>query len=90
MSAMLTASPSAFDPAAVIDHPSGYLALSPRNLVFRVPGSSGFIAYRKHGIHWIATDEGILSQSTQGFVSRDGHGNLRNPSHLYRPYRVRE
>ncbi len=44
----------------------------------------------KHGIRWIATDEGILDQSTQGFVSRDHHGNLRNPSHLYRPYKVRE
>ncbi len=44
----------------------------------------------KHGIRWIATDEGILSQSTQGFVSRDEHGNSRNPSHLYRPYKVRE
>ncbi len=44
----------------------------------------------KHGIRWIATDEGILSQSTQGFVSRDQHGGLRNPSHLYRPYKVRE
>ncbi|MSQ94501.1 MAG: alpha-amylase/alpha-mannosidase [Gemmataceae bacterium] len=44
----------------------------------------------KHGIRWIATDEGILSQSTQGFVSRDHQGHLRNPSHLYRPYRVRE
>jgi alpha-amylase/alpha-mannosidase (GH57 family) len=44
----------------------------------------------KHGIRWIATDEGILTQSTQGFVSRDHHGHLRNPSHLYRPYRVSE
>jgi len=44
----------------------------------------------KHGIRWIATDEGILNQSTQGFVSRDHHGHLRNPSHLYRPYRVSE
>ena len=44
----------------------------------------------KYGIRWIATDEGILSQSTQGFVSRDQHGHLRNPSHLYRPYKVRE
>jgi alpha-amylase/alpha-mannosidase (GH57 family) len=44
----------------------------------------------QHGIRWIATDEGILSQSTQGFVSRDSHGHARNPSHLYRPYAVRE
>ncbi len=42
------------------------------------------------GIRWIATDEGVLSQSTQGFVSRDEHGQPRNPSHLYRPYKVRE
>lgn len=44
----------------------------------------------QHGIRWIATDEGILSQSTQGFVSRDSHGHVRNPELLYRPYRVRE
>ena len=44
----------------------------------------------KQGIRWIATDEGILSQSTQGFVSRDANGHARNPSHLYRPYKVRE
>jgi lysylphosphatidylglycerol synthetase-like protein (DUF2156 family) len=28
--------------------------LSPRNRVFRVPGLTGFIAYRKQGVHWIA------------------------------------
>jgi alpha-amylase/alpha-mannosidase (GH57 family) len=44
----------------------------------------------QHGIRWIATDEGVLSQSTQGFVSRDAQGHARNPSHLYRPYKVRE
>lgn len=44
----------------------------------------------KHGIRWIATDEGVLSQATQDFVSRDHNGHLRNPSHLYRPYKVRE
>jgi len=44
----------------------------------------------QHGIKWIATDEGILSQSTQGFVSRDAQGLVRNPELLYRPYRVRE
>ncbi len=42
----------------------------------------------QNGIRWIATDEGILSQATQGFISRDAHGHARNPSHLYRPYRV--
>jgi alpha-amylase/alpha-mannosidase (GH57 family) len=44
----------------------------------------------QHGIKWIATDEGILSQSTQGFVSRDGQGLVRNPELLYRPYKVHE
>jgi alpha-amylase/alpha-mannosidase (GH57 family) len=42
----------------------------------------------RHGIRWIATDEEILSASTQGVVSRDAKGHVRNPDHLYRPYRV--
>jgi alpha-amylase/alpha-mannosidase (GH57 family) len=42
------------------------------------------------GIRWIATDEEILSASTQGFVSRDPRGHIRNPAHMYRPYRVAE
>src|SRR5262245_6144325 len=44
----------------------------------------------QNGIRWIATDEGVLGQSMQGFISRDHHGHVRNPEHLYRPYRVRE
>jgi alpha-amylase/alpha-mannosidase (GH57 family) len=44
----------------------------------------------QHGIRWIATDEEILSHSTQGFVSRDGHGHVVNPERMYRPYKVRE
>jgi alpha-amylase/alpha-mannosidase (GH57 family) len=44
----------------------------------------------QNGIRWIATDEGVLNQATQGFVGRDAHGHMRNASHLYRPYRVRE
>jgi alpha-amylase/alpha-mannosidase (GH57 family) len=44
----------------------------------------------QHGIRWIATDEGVLGQATQGFVGRDAQGHARNPSHLYRPYRVKE
>lgn len=43
-----------FDPREVIDHPSGYLALSPRNRRFVVPGLSGFIAYREKGMHLLA------------------------------------
>jgi alpha-amylase/alpha-mannosidase (GH57 family) len=41
-----------------------------------------------HGIAWIATDEEILSCSTQGFISRDARGHVRNPDRLYRPYKV--
>jgi alpha-amylase/alpha-mannosidase (GH57 family) len=40
------------------------------------------------GIQWMATDEEILSCSTNGWVSRDGNGYLRNPEMLYRPWRV--
>ena len=42
------------------------------------------------GIQWIGTDEEILSCSTDGWVSRDGNGFLRNPEMLYRPWRVEE
>jgi alpha-amylase/alpha-mannosidase (GH57 family) len=42
------------------------------------------------GIEWIATDEEILSCSTDGWVSRDGAGYLRNAEMLYRPWRVEE
>jgi len=42
------------------------------------------------GIQWIATDEEILACSTDGWVSRDGAGYLRNPEMLYRPWRVEE
>jgi alpha-amylase/alpha-mannosidase (GH57 family) len=44
----------------------------------------------EHGLRWIATDEEILSASTQGFVSRDQKGHVVNPDRMYRPYRVAE
>jgi alpha-amylase/alpha-mannosidase (GH57 family) len=44
----------------------------------------------QNGIRWIATDEEILAQSTQGFVSRDDKGHVCNPELLYQPYRVKE
>jgi alpha-amylase/alpha-mannosidase (GH57 family) len=44
----------------------------------------------QNGIRWIATDEEVLGGSTQGFVSRDGRGHVRNPEALYRPYRLSE
>jgi lysylphosphatidylglycerol synthetase-like protein (DUF2156 family) len=55
MRAVLEASVLAgFDPRAVIDHPSGYLALSPRNRRFVVRGLPGFVAYREKGMHLVA------------------------------------
>jgi hypothetical protein len=42
------------------------------------------------GVQWIGTDEEILSCSTDGWVSRDANGYLRNPEMLYRPWRVEE
>ncbi|MFO0578009.1 MAG: DUF2156 domain-containing protein [Polyangia bacterium] len=47
-----TARAAASELPAHIDHPSGYLALSPRNLRFTVPDLPGFIAYREHGRTW--------------------------------------
>lgn len=44
----------------------------------------------KHGIRWIATDEEILSGSTQGSISRDPRGHVRNPERMFRPYKVGE
>ncbi|MBI3837150.1 MAG: alpha-amylase/alpha-mannosidase [Planctomycetia bacterium] len=42
------------------------------------------------GIEWIASDEEILARSTEGWISRDAHGLVRNPHLLYRPWRVEE
>ena len=47
-------------------------------------------AVAETGIQWIGTDEEILSCSTDGWVSRDPSGYLRNPEMLYRPWRVEE
>ncbi len=44
----------------------------------------------EHGIRWIATDEEVLGQATQGTVSRDQHGHVRNPEQLYCAYKVKE
>jgi alpha-amylase/alpha-mannosidase (GH57 family) len=41
-----------------------------------------------HGIRGLATDEEVLDASTQGFVSRDSRGHVRNPDALYRPYKA--
>jgi len=42
------------------------------------------------GIEWIATDEEILAESTQGWISRDHQGHLRHPEMLFRPWKVGE
>jgi hypothetical protein len=38
-------------PEEVIDHPSGFLALSRRNRRFTLPGRRGFLAFREQGMH---------------------------------------
>jgi lysylphosphatidylglycerol synthetase-like protein (DUF2156 family) len=38
---------------AVVDHPSGFLALSSRNQFFRIEDIDGFIAYREQGRHLV-------------------------------------
>jgi alpha-amylase/alpha-mannosidase (GH57 family) len=40
------------------------------------------------GIEWIATDEQILTHSTEGFVHRDGNGLVNRPEMLYRPWKL--
>jgi alpha-amylase/alpha-mannosidase (GH57 family) len=47
-------------------------------------------AIAEAGIQWIAADEEILASATDGWVSRDNNGYLRNPEMLYRPWRVEE
>jgi lysylphosphatidylglycerol synthetase-like protein (DUF2156 family) len=39
--------------AAVVDHPSGFLALSARNQVFEIEGRPGFISFREQGRHFV-------------------------------------
>jgi lysylphosphatidylglycerol synthetase-like protein (DUF2156 family) len=38
---------------SVVDHPSGFLALSARNQFFEADGVDGFIAYRERGRHFV-------------------------------------
>jgi lysylphosphatidylglycerol synthetase-like protein (DUF2156 family) len=42
------------DAAALVDHPSGFLALSSRNARLTLDGTPGFIAYREQGRHLVA------------------------------------
>jgi len=43
-------------------------------------------AVAEEGFAWMATDEEILSCSTDGWVGRKADGFLRNPEMLYRPW----
>ena len=57
----------------------------------KAPSAKGsFRCMAEAGVQWIGTDEEILSCSTDGWVSRDSNGYLRNPEMLYRPWRVEE
>ncbi|MBM4075396.1 MAG: alpha-amylase/alpha-mannosidase, partial [Planctomycetes bacterium] len=47
-------------------------------------------AIADQGIEWIATDEEILAASTNGWVSRDSSGYMRNPEMLFRPWRIED
>ncbi|MCA9054225.1 MAG: hypothetical protein KDA75_10335, partial [Planctomycetaceae bacterium] len=42
------------------------------------------------GIHWIATDEEILTRSLDGQVSRDPQGCVNRPDRLYQPWQVEQ
>lgn len=42
------------EPSAFINHPSGYLALSPKKDRYTVEGLTGFISYREQGKHLIS------------------------------------
>lgn len=53
-SVALETAPLPFDPSTIVDHPSGFLALSRRNELFADDGIAGFIAYREQGRHLIA------------------------------------
>lgn len=41
------------------------------------------------GLKWLATDEGVLAQSIQTPIRRDGYAHVTNPDVLYKPYRLR-
>lgn len=59
------------DPSVVIDHPSGFLGLSPRNQRFTVAGIPGFVAFREQGRHLIALG-GIHAPVPQQAALLDG------------------
>ena len=56
------------DAAALVDHPSGFLALSSRNMRFTSDGVPGFIAYRERGRHLVAFGGVHSMSSTRGLL----------------------
>jgi lysylphosphatidylglycerol synthetase-like protein (DUF2156 family) len=63
-----------------IDHPSGFLALSPGNRRWTVAGMPGFIAYREHGKH-LVTFGGVHAPGPERGPLLDallGHARTRN------------
>ena len=40
------------------------------------------------GFRWMATDEQILERTIDVHFSRDGHGHVNQPEHLYMPYAI--
>lgn len=68
--------------AEFVDHPSGFLALSPRNIRFAPAGHRGFIAYRKYGhtrflfggVHAPAEERGALLDLFLAAAQRHGCG----------------
>ena len=67
--------------AAFINHPSGFLACSPKNLQFGSPGLSGFIAYRQQGKHRIAFGGVHSPMGQSGQLLERFLGDTRNAGH---------
>ena len=55
-----------FDPSTLVDHPSGFLALSSRNRQFALDGIPGFVAYREQGRHLVVFGGVHAAPSSQG------------------------
>ena len=68
--------------AAMLDHPSGFLALSKKNRIFALDGAPGFIAYREQGKHLVAFG-GVHAPQTSweplldGFLEEASHRRRR-------------
>jgi lysylphosphatidylglycerol synthetase-like protein (DUF2156 family) len=66
--------------SALIDHPSGFLGLSPRNQLFSTPDARGFIAYREQGHHFVVlggvhaygAQPGLLLDRFLDFAAKQG------------------